>query len=466
MQQGRCRLPAGWGGRVLDRLLLLEQVIEPEGVQQALADTACFDARACTLTREVTFWVVLSMGILTELPIRQVFKACRRLRPGEPTPHRSSLCIARQRLGLPPVRRLFERTVGPLATPATPGAFYQGWRLMALDGTVLSVPDSPANAQAFGYPDGHRGLGARPQIRKLSLVEVGTHAEIGLAVKGIKEPGSGEKSMALALLRHLNPSMLLLWDRGFFSYGWWKSMQSTGCQVLARVSSRLVLRPLMNLADGSYLAKLYACESQRNRDQDGIEVRVIRYRLDDPQRVGHGVEHVLITTLRDAVRYPALDLVCLYHERWEIELVFDEQKTHQDPRRPTKPAHLRSETPLGVLQEVYALALAHFAVRALMAQAAATAQVDPDRLSFTGCLHILRCRLPECTARTPTELAEWYRAVLEEMSHERTDDDVRRNRINPRVVRQKMSKFKKKRPEHRGLPPLQKKFIQTVVMIR
>jgi len=457
-------LPANEAGRVLDRLLLLEQVIGPDGVQQALEDTACFDSRACTLTREVTFWVVLAMGIWTDLPIRQVFKAARRLRPGEATPHRSSLCVARQRLGLAPVRCLFQRTVRPLATPQTPGAFYHGWRLMAMDGTVESVPDSPANAAAFGYPDsGHRGRGARPQIRKLSLVEVGSHAEVALIVKGIKH--SGEQSMARALFRYLNPKMLLLWDRGFFSYSLWKTVIATSCQVLARVQSRLVLRPITNWADGSYLAKLYPCESERNRDRQGIEVRVIRYRLNDPQRVGHGQEHVLITTLLEAARYPALELVCLYHERWEIELVFDEQKTHQDPRRPTKPAQLRSETPLGVLQEVYALSLGHFAVRAMMVQAAATEQLDPDRLSFTGCLQILKCRLPECTAAMPADLQVWYEVLLWEMSHERTDDEVRRNRINPRVVRQKMSKFRKKRPEHRRLPPLQKRFVETVVMV-
>jgi Insertion element 4 transposase N-terminal/Transposase DDE domain len=464
MRQGCCVLPKDEAGRVLDRLLLLEQVIGPQGVQQALQETACFDHRACVLTREVIFWVVLAMGIWTDLPIRQVFKASRRLRPDEATPHRSSLCVARQRLGLAPVRCLFQRTARCLASLATPGAFYKNWRLMAIDGTVLSVPDSEANAAAFGYPGGGRGSGARPQIRKLSLVEVGTHAEVALIVKGIKH--SGERCLARALLRHLRPTMLLVWDRGFFSYSLWKQTIATGCQMLARVTTQLVLRPVTNLADGSYLAKLYPCESERNRDQNGSSVRVIRYRLNDPQRVGSGEEHVLLTTLLDELLYPARELVCLYHERWEIELVYDEQKTHQDPRRPTKPTHLRSETPLGVLQEVYALSLGHFAVRAMMAQAAATEQLDPDRLSFTGCLQILKCRLPECTAATPEDLQAWYELLLWEMSRERTDDATRRNRINPRVVRQKMSKFKKKRSEHRGLPPLQKTFAETVVMLR
>jgi Insertion element 4 transposase N-terminal/Transposase DDE domain len=457
-------LPVGETGRVLDRLLLLEQVIGPQRVRQALEDTGCCDSRRCRLTREVIFWVVLAMGLLTDLPIRQVFKACRRLRPGERTPHRSSLCIARQRLGLAPVRRLHEQTVRLLATPQTPGAFYKGWRLMALDGSVYNVPDSDANAAAFGRPTGARGDGAFPQIRKLSLVEVGTHVEVAFVAKGIKEPDSGEQRLAPGLFRHLRPDMLLVWDRGFFSYRLWKWVVTQGCQLLARVSSRLVLRPLQPLADGSYLAKIYPCESERNRDRQGLVVRVIRYTLNDPQRVGHGQEHVLLTTLLEAATYPAPELVLLYHERWEIELVYDEQKTHQDPKRPTKPANLRSETPLGVLQEMYALALGHYAVRALMAQAAATERLDPDRLSFLGCLQILRCRLPECQARTAEEWAAWQRALLEEMSRERTDDVVRRNRINPRVIKQKMSKFKKKRPEHRRLPPLQKTFAEAVVI--
>jgi Insertion element 4 transposase N-terminal/Transposase DDE domain len=466
MDQELCLLPAGEAGRVLDRLLLLEQVIGPEHVRQALEDTECFDARRCRLTREVIFWVVLAMGILTDLPIRQVFKYARRLRPGAPTPHRSSLCLARQRLGLAPVRRLFGRVVRLLATPQTPGAFYQGWRLMALDGTIYNVPDSPANAAAFGRPSaGPRGDGAFPQVRKLSLVEVGTHVEVAFVAKGIKGPDGGEQRLAPGLFRHLRPDMLLLWDRGFFSYFLWKSIVTVGCQLLARVSSRLVLRPLRSLADGSYLAKVYPCESERNKDRQGLVVRVIRYTLNDPQRVGHGVEHVLLTTLLDAARYPAAELVLLYHERWEIELVYDEQKTHQNPWRVTKSADLRSQTPLGVLQELYALSLGHFVVRSVMAQAAATERLDPDRLSFVGCLQILRCRLPECPDPRSASFASWYQGLLEEVRGERTDDAVRRNRINPRVVKVKMSKFKKKRPEHRPVPPLKKTFAESVVML-
>jgi hypothetical protein len=157
-------------------------------------------------------------------------------------------------------------------------------------------------------------------------------------------------------------------------------------------------------------------------------------------------------------------VIILYHERWEEELVFDEQKTHQDPRRATKPAQVRSETPGGVIQEIYALSLAHFVIRSLMFEAAATVDLDPDRMSFTGCFPIPRCRLPGCDGRTPATLKAWSGGVLWEMQKERCDP--RRSRVNPRVIKRKMSKWKKKRPEHRRVPPLKKPFAETVVMTR
>jgi Insertion element 4 transposase N-terminal/Transposase DDE domain len=462
MHQGRCSLPADDSGRVLDRLAGLEQVIRPEDIQQALAATGRVNSRRCTLTHEVMLWVVLAMGLFTDLPIRQVFKHARRLRRGEDSPHRSSLCVARQRLGVEPVRYLFGQIVRPLARPETPGAFYRDLRLMGIDGTVLDVPDSDANAAAFARPSaGERGDGAFPQIRKLSLVELGTHVEIAMVVGSIS---CGERSMIEALLPHLTPEMLLLLDRGFFSYQQWRRLSELRVKALARVTSNLILRPIRTLTDGSYIAKIYKNGFDRDKDRDGIEVRVIRYTLEDPRRVGHGEVHVLMTNLFDEGLDPATELIVLYHERWEEELVFDEQKTHQDPRRATKPAQLRSETPEGVIQEVYAVSLAHFVIRSLMFEAAATVDLDPDGLSFTGCFQVLKCRLPECQARTPAELRTWYEGLLWEMQAERTEP--RRNRINPRVIKRKMSKWKKKRPEHRNPPPLEKTFPETVVMIR
>jgi hypothetical protein len=461
MPQGQCFLPADEAGRVLDRLVGLEQVIRPELIQQALAATGRVNSRRCRLTHQVVLRLLLAMGLFTDVPIRQVFKLSQRLRLGERSPHRSSLCVARQRLGVAPVRHLFEQVVRPLARPQTPGAFAFGWRLMGLDSTVYDVPDSAANDAAFGRPGGGRGDGAFPQVRKLSLVELGTHAELGVVLKAHR---CNERTMVAGLLKHLTPEMLLLLDKGFFSYELWREWDARGVKILARVTTQMVLRSIHELPDGSYLAKLYKGDYNRKKDRDGVVVRVIRYTLDDPQRVGHGEEHVLITNLLDDALYPSVDLIVLYHERWEHETTFDEQKTHQDPRRASKPAHLRSETPAGVIQEIYALSLAHFVIRSLMSEAAATVGLDPDRLSFTGSFQILKCRLPECDAKTPVRFEAWYRGLLWEIQDERTDP--RRNRINPRVIKRKISKWKKKKPEHRHLPPLKKTFRETVVMTR
>jgi hypothetical protein len=459
-QQGCCTLPAGEAGRVLDRLAGLEQVIPSEKLRQALIMTHRFNGRSCVLSHEVMLWVVVAMGVLTDLPIRQVFKHARRLRPGEKTPARSSLCVARGRLGVAPVRQLFHNVVHPLATPDTPGTFYRGMRLVGCDGSIFDVPDSEANAKAFHRATGSRGDGAFPQVRKVSLVELGTHVEFAFAAGGWQD---SEQVLAEKLFDQIPPDALLLEDRGFFSYPAWKKLVARGVQLLVRVKSHMVLKPIRRLSDGSYLAKIYPSSWDRQKDRDGILVRVIEYTLNDPQRPGHGELHRLMTTLLDDTLYPNLELILLYHERWEEEVTLDEQKTHHDPRRATKPANMRSETPQGVLQELYALSMGHFVTRALMFQAASQAGMDVDWLSFTGCFQILKCRLPECDSRTTESFAQWCAGLLWEMARETIDP--RRNRANPRVIKRKMSKWNKKRPQHRHIPPLEQLFEETVVII-
>ena len=456
-EQGRSTLATGEDGRILDRLAGLEKVIPAGLVRQVLQATGRVNGRACELTQEVMLWVVLAMGLLTHLPIRQVFRHARRLRAGEKCPARSSLCIARQRLGLEPVKALHAAVVRPLATPETPGTFDRQWRLIGCDSTVMDVPDSEANA-SFGRASGGRGAGTFPQVRKASLVELGTHVEIGLAIGGWHDD---ERTLARTLWDQLPDDALLLEDRGFFSYGDWKALHSC-VKLLVRLKSNFILKPIQRLSDGSYLAKIYPTSYHRQKDRDGIVVRVIEYTLDDPQRTGHGETHRLFTNLLDQTAAPAVELIALYHERWEEELVFDEQKTHQDPRRAEKPAQLRSETPEGVKQELYALSLGHFVIRALMFEAARGALLDVDRLSFTGCFRILQCRLPECDSHTTASLNDWYQSLLVEMRREQIGP--RRNRINPRVIKRKMSKWNKKQPHHRRQPPLRKTFAQSVVM--
>jgi Insertion element 4 transposase N-terminal/Transposase DDE domain len=457
LEQGRSTFATGEDGRILDRLAGLEKVISPDLVRQVLQATDRRNGRACELTHEVMLWVVLAMGLLTHLSIRQVFRHARRLRAGEKCPARSSLCTARQRLGIEPLQQLHAVVVRPLATQGTPGAFYRQWRLIGCDSTVVDVPDSAANA-SFGRSSGSRGESAFPQARKTSLVELGTHVEIALAIGGWSDD---ERTLARTLWDQLPADALLLEDRGFYCYDDWKA-QNSRVKLLVRAKSNFVLKPIQRLPDGSYLAKIYPASYYRERDLHGMIVRVIEYTLDDPQRTGHGQAHRLLTNLLDDREAPALELIGLYHQRWEEELVFDEQKTHQDPRRAEKPAQLRSETPDGVRQELYALSLAHFVIRSLMFAAASSANIDVDRLSFVGCFRILQCRLPECDSRKTCSLHQWYQALLAEMLTDQISP--RRNRINPRVIKRKMSKWNKKQPHHRNPPPLSKTFEQCVVM--
>ena len=457
--QGCSDLSSEVNGRILDRISALEKIIAPELVERALLQTGKQGKRVCSLTNEVMMWVVIAMGLFTELPIRQVFKACRRLRQGENTPARSSLCIARQRLGSEPLVALYQLLVRPMATLQTPGAFYEGMRKVAVDGTILNVPDCEAH-QHFGRSSGGRGDGTFPQVRKVSLVELGTHIELAFAYGGCRD---SEKKLVEQLWQHIPVDALLLADRGFFSYKHWKSLHEKH-KLLIRIQKSMVFKPIKHFDDGSFLAKIYRNNWYRKRDRNGILVRVIEYSLNDPQRVGHNEVHRLLTNLLEPEKFPAMELIMEYHERWEEELVYDEQKTHQDPCRPEKTTNLRSETSDGLKQEMYAMSLGHFVVRAMMFEAAKESNLDVDRLSFKGSFQILKTRLPECDSSNQDKVSEWYAAVVWEIAQERIPP--RRNRVNPRVIKRKMSRWRKCRPEHRKLKPLTQTFAQTVVMLR
>ena len=140
----------------------------------------------------------------------------------------------------------------------------------------------------------------------------------------------------------------------------------------------------------------------------------------------------------------------------------DEQKTHQNPIRAEKSAHLRSESPNGVKQELYALSIAHYVTRTMMLDAAHQGKIAPTSLSFTSSFRIIQNRLSELASVEKTVLATWHAAILYEILTEQLPK--RRNRINPRVIKRKMSKWKKKGPHHRKIKPLSKTFTQAVVM--
>src|SRR5271166_5692430 len=448
-------MPQGCGSLVLDPLPFvrgLYQLIPERRLAAILTRTARSSERRRCLPADSVVWLVIAMALFAADSIPKVW---RRLHPtrDHPEPTDSAFSQARRRLGVAPLRHLFLETARPMATHQTKGASYRGWRLMGLDGTTLDLPDTPENARTFGRPTTGRAEGAFPQVRLLALCELGTHAVCGLAIKPLCH---GEPSMVSPLLDHLGPGMLLIWDRGFFSFELISAVVRRGAHLLARVKSNTILRPIRRLADGSYLAKIYPSEGDRRRDMRGLPVRVIEYTHDDPNRPGAGERHRLITDLTNPEDMPAHEAPLVYHERWEEELAFDEIKTHLSVRA----VPIRSKTPAGVIQEIYGLTLAHYVVRRVMHDAAVVGSLDPDRLSFIDSLRVLQCQLPESPH---VDTKTWYRRLLCEVQHQKLRP--RRNRWYPRVIKRKMSNWMKKRPEHRNPPRPTKPFREAIVLV-
>ncbi len=420
----------------------LGRILPTEMLQAAAREADVPTQRRRKLPTDVTLLLCIAMSLWTQHALDVVLrKMTHGLRLFWPEPDgalasTSAIAQARYRLGARPVVGLFHRVCQPLATAQTPGAFCCGLRLMALDGTVEDVPDTPANVRAFGRHHSDRGASAFPQVQGVYLSECGTHAVVDA---GFWPCHTSERVGGFRLLRSVRTGMLLLWDRGFYSYEMIERTRARGAHVLGRVPAGVTLRPRWLLPDGSYWAYLYPSDRARRQRGEHLLVRVIVYTLTDPARPGYGETHRLITTLLDAQEAPALDLICAYHERWEMELTSDEIDTHQRlVRHP-----LRSQKPVGVIQELYGLLLAHYAVRAIMAEAAQQADVMPTRLSFVHAIELIRVALDDFQLVTPAQHGLLYRRLLHDIAACRLPR--RAPRTNPRVVKRKMSNFKLKR---------------------
>lgn len=415
-------------------------------VERILHQTWTVEKRKRMLPARVVVFLVIAMTLFAKKSMPEVLNILvegLRIQGayllGASLPVKSALTQARQRLGVKPLVELFRTLARPLARPDQAWAFYKGLRLMALDGTNLNLPDTPENERFFGRPGAGRGKAAWPVAAVIALIEIGTRLTVDAFVGRYK---ASEQSAAIRLMRSLQAGMLLLWDRAFVGYELWNEAIQTGAHLLGRLKSNMIFEPIESLADGSFLAKIYPSPYARRKDQGGILVRIIEYAITDPILPGFGEKHRLITSLPDHELYPAKELIALYHERWEIEIEYDEIKTHMIHKTPA----LRSRTPLGVLQEIYGLLIAHMAVRTLMVEAAAKYDLDPDRLSFTGALQVISRAIPRMQAARTELLPVFYDFMLDEIASQL--NPPRRSRINPRVIKQKMSSFGCKRPEH------------------
>ena len=367
------------------------------------------------------------------------FLPARRARPTE-----SALYRARQRLGWAPLRWLRRHVVRALADLQHDRyAFYQGMRLLALDGTTFTVADTPANVRTFGRPRNQHGHGGYPLARVVAVCEVGTHALIDWVVRAYRR---SEVDLARRLLRRLAAGCLLLADRNFHAFLLWQDARAGGYQLLIRVQKGPKFPVQAVLGDGSYLSVVRPRRGRHKKDR-AIVVRVIVYRWRDDQDRVH--ESRLLTSLLDAAAHPAAELVALYHRRWEQELVFAEIKG-QLARRPSQ---IRACDPLRVCQEVEGLLLGHHTLRWAMLQAARQAGVAAVALSFRGCLDVVQVRL----ARVPRRQARrrtwrgWWDELLEALGRQRLRP--RSQRRCPRARKVTRSHWPLKKGQKAGTVP-------------
>lgn len=405
MARTAAELPAGI--RLTDHISLgvLTTQFPMDVVEQVLFETERFSERERELPAHVMVYYVIALALYADVSTREVLRCltegARWL--GDPTatrmPSKSGISQARTRLGAAPVEALYRAVVAPVAQAGTPGAWYRGWRVMSLDGTTLDVGDTVANARAFGRPASARGVnatGAFPQLRVVGLLENGTHA---ICAAQLGAYTTGEVRLAADVVPHLAREMLCLADRGLLGFDLWRQAAATGAALLWRAGATFTLPLLARFPDGSYRSELRWNAFCKSADRTAIPVRVIEYTLPDVP--GSEASYRLVTTVLEPDRAPAEELAALYHERWEMETAFDEFKTHLRGGQRV----LRSKTPELVRQEAWGFLLAHFAIRALMHEAALGALPrarDPDTLSFTHALRTTRRTLPHVAAIPPS----------------------------------------------------------------
>ena len=399
MARTRKALPAQVDVAHLISAGVLASVCPRAMIEEVLADTGKASQRERLLPAPAVVYYVMALALWREAPLEEVLRVvCEGLQwlgggqAGAIQASKSAISQARTRLGSQVMRQLAERVLRPLAAPGAPGAWYRGLRVVALDGSCMDVADEAANAEFFGYPGASRGQSAFPQARLLGLVECGTHAVVAAEVAPY---GHSEQAMAAQMLpAKLKTGMLVLADRNFYGFKLWRIACASGAKLAWRVKTNLKLVVQQMLPDGSYLSRVFD-GSDKHRIA-GQVVRVIDYTLQDSATPVQD-SYRLVTNILDPMEAPALELAALYHERWEIEGVFDEFKTHLRANSTV----LRSKTPDLVLQELWGLLLAHFAIRQLMAQAAWSRELGPDRLSFTHAVRVIKRKMPQAAAVPP-----------------------------------------------------------------
>lgn len=418
--------------------------IDPVWIEEALEATGTVTVRRRRLPAEQVVWMVLGMALLRDEAIERVVDSLDLALPGGRggLVAKSAIAQARQRLGDEPLAYLFATTAAAWAAKSADRHRWRGLAIYGADGTTLRVADTVENRDTFGGQGGggQRGeMSGYPLVRVLGLMALRSHL---LSAVRIGDYHTGEVTLANELWRELPDDSLTILDRAFLVADHLTGLVRSGNNRhwLTRAKSTTRLKTLRRLGKKDELVEIELSASTRRLYPDLPAVwqaRAVTY-----QRKGFKPS-VLLTSLTDSERYPASELVAMYHERWEIELGYDEIKTHMLARQET----IRSKTPQGVRQEIWGIVIGYNLVRLEMERAAAEAKVEPNRISFVYALSLV-CR-------------EWQRASAPRAAIGNIPRDLVALRLNlkrlvlpprrsgrsfPRAVKLKMSNYPRKRP--------------------
>jgi hypothetical protein len=424
-------------GELLERF---RASLDPDWIDEALAATGTATIRRRRLPAEQVVWLVLGMGIYRNKPITEIVAELDLALPGSRGPRAASSSVtqARERLGGEPIRWLFERSAEAWAHGSARRHAWRGLALYGVDGTTLRLPDSDANREHFGYAVSCRGESGYPMARLVTLMALRSHL---LAAARFGPRTVSEQAYAKELWPLIPDRSLSIVDRNFLSAAVLIPLADHGHERhwLIRAKSDTTWKTIRALGRNDWLVEGTVHHDTRAENPalpERWEMRAIRY-----QRRGFKPQ-TLLTSMTDPVAYPAAEIVALYHERWEIELGYDEVKTVMLDREETT----RSKTPRGVTQELWGLALAYNLVRLEMERIAEEAGVTPDRISFKGALMYIEHALLTLSLASAGRIPEHLRRLREDVAHFILPK--RRQRSYPRAVKIKMSNYPRKR---RGL---------------
>jgi hypothetical protein len=410
----------------------LTQLIPFEMVDEVLAATRRLQQRVRLLPARVVVYLVLAGCLFAELGYVQVWQqltaGLAELALTEPSS--SALRQARQRLGPVPLRALFDLLRGPAATTTATTATAVRWRgllLTAIDGTTMTVADTAAVGVRYRKQRGNHGGSGYPALRLSALLACGTRTVIDAVFDPIT---TGELDQARTLARNLSAGMLLLADRNYAAAALVETLAATQADLLIRCKNGRRLPVIGRHRDGSWLSTIGT-----------LRVRVIDAQITIRTSDGtHTSGYRLITTLLDPTRYPAAELITLYHQRWEIETAYLELKSSILGGRV-----LRARTPDGIDQEIHALLIVYQLLRTAMTDATDSRPgTDPDRASFTTALNTARNQLIQAAAVIADTVIDLVgvigRAVLAHLLPER------RIRVKTRMIKRSNSKYQARGP--------------------